>query len=161
MKNNIQPYGYLSLYADAIHNFIDGVLIGATWMFMPELGVVTTISIVLHEIPQEISDLGILIHSGFTRAKALLFNFLSALTAVIGTVLALWIGHKVEHFSAYILPLAAGGFVYLAASSLLPEVIKDTTKRNLWLRLFFVLLGLFLIYYFSLESGGYTHRHSH
>ncbi len=155
-KSNIKTYGYLSLYADGVHNFTDGILIGAAWLFSPELGLATTVSVVLHEIPQEISDFGILLKAGFTRKKALLYNFFAATSAILGTVLALWLGHKVEHFSIYILPIAAGGFVYLAAASLLPEVLKNTQKRNWFIYIFFVLLGLGMMYYFSLHG---SHQH--
>lgn len=154
--SNVKPYGYLSLYADGIHNFTDGILIGASWIFTPELGLATTITIILHEIPQEISDFGILLKAGFSKRKALLYNFFVATSAILGTILALWFGHEVEHFSIYVLPIASGGFVYLAGTSLLPEVLKNT-KKNSWIYYsLFVLLGLGLMYYFSLTGG---HKH--
>ena len=152
----IKPYGYLSLYADGIHNFTDGILIGAAWMFSPELGLATTITVILHEIPQEISDFGILLKAGFSKRKALFYNFLVATSAILGTLLALWFGHEIEHFSIYVLPLAAGGFIYLAATSLLPEVLKNTKKGSWIVYSVFVMLGLGLMYYFSL-SGGHQH----
>lgn len=152
----IKPYGYLSLYADGIHNFTDGILIGATWMFMPEMGLATTLAIIMHEIPQEVSDIGILIRAGFSKRKALFFNFMSACTAILGTVVTLWLGHRIGHFSTYVLPVAAGGFIYLAAGSLLPEILKETNKRSLWLHLVVILAGLGLMYYLSLHGG---HHH--
>jgi len=152
----IKTYGYLSLYADSIHNFTDGVLIGAAWMFTPEIGFATTLAIVLHEIPQEISDFGVLLQAGFSKRKALLNNFYVACTAVLGTIITLWIGEKVEQLSIYILPIAAGGFIYLACSSLLPEILKETTKKNFWIHLLFILSGLALMYYFSTHGG---HQH--
>ncbi len=155
-STKVKPYGYLSLYADGIHNFTDGILIGAAWMFSPELGLATTITVILHEIPQEISDFGILLKAGFSKKKAILYNFIVATTAILGTILALWLGHEVEHFSIYVLPVAAGGFVYLASTSLLPEVLKNTKKGNWIYYSFFVLMGLGLMYYFSL-SGGHQH----
>lgn len=155
-SSKVKPYGYLSLYADGIHNFVDGILIGAAWLFSPEVGLATTISVILHEIPQEISDFGILIKAGFTKKKALINNFLVATTAVLGTLLALWFGHEMEHFSIYMLPLAAGGFIYLAAASLLPEVLKSSTKKNWGFHFFVVLLGLLLMYLFVMHGG---HEH--
>ncbi|WP_298651644.1 ZIP family metal transporter [uncultured Proteiniphilum sp.] len=154
--SGIKPYGYLSLYADGIHNFTDGILIGAAWMVMPELGLATTLAIIMHEIPQEVSDIGILIRAGFSKRKALLFNFVIACAAILGTALTLWLGHHVGHLSTYILPVAAGGFIYLAAGSLLPEILKETAKRNLLLHLVVILSGLGLMYYLSLHSG---HHH--
>lgn len=149
----IKPYGYLSLYADGIHNFTDGILIGATWLFSPELGVATTVSIILHEIPQEISDFGILLKAGFTKQRALVYNFIAASSAMLGTVLALWLGHEIEHFTIYVLPVAAGGFIYLAATSLLPEVLKNTNKTNWIYHTLFLLMGLGLMFYFCFGEG--------
>ena len=155
-NKEVKTYGYLSLYADGIHNFTDGILIGAAWMFSPEIGLATTFAIILHEIPQEISDFGILLRAGFLKRKALLFNFYAACTSVLGTILTLWVGHEVENISVYILPVAAGGFIYLASSSLLPEILKETTRKNYLVHLFFILLGLALMYLFSLHGG---HHH--
>ncbi len=155
-NKDIKPYGYLSLYADGIHNFVDGVLIGATWMVSPELGIATTLGIILHEIPQEISDFGILIRAGFSKRKALLLNFVTACTAILGTVLTLWIGQQFSHFSIYMLPIAAGGFIYLATGCLIPEIQKETTKNNLVINAVLILLGLAFIYYMGLQNG-----HSH
>lgn len=152
----IKSYGYLSLYADSLHNFTDGILIGAAWMFNSEVGLATTIAIILHEIPQEIGDFGILLKAGFSKGKALWFNFIAACTAILGTILTLWIGKVVNHFSEYILPIAAGGFIYLAVNSLLPEAFKETTKKNYWQHLIFLLLGLALMYYFTLHGA---HEH--
>ncbi|VBB46334.1 conserved membrane hypothetical protein [uncultured Paludibacter sp.] len=148
----VKSYGYLSLYADSLHNFTDGILIGAAWMLNAEVGFATTIAVILHEIPQEIGDFGILIRAGFSKGKALWFNFLAACTAILGTILTLWAGKSLEHFSEYILPIAAGGFIYLATNSLFPEILKETTKKNYWLHLLFILLGLGLMYYFSLHG---------
>lgn len=148
----IKSFGYLSLYADSLHNFTDGILIGAAWMVNSEVGLMVTLAIVLHEIPQEIGDFGILLRAGFTKGKALLFNFLTALTAVLGTIITLWIGETVEHFSEYILPIAAGGFIYLTMNSLFPEIYKATNKKNFFWNLLFLLIGLALMYYFSLHG---------
>ncbi len=157
-NSSIKSYGYLSLYADGVHNFTDGILIAVAWICGPELGLTTTIAIILHEIPQEISDFGILLQAGFSRKKALFYNFISACTAILGTIITLWVGEQVSQFSTYILPFAAGGFIYLAGTSLLPEIIKLSNKKNYWIYAVCLLLGIFLMYYFSL-SGGHTHVH--
>ena len=157
-EKHIKTYGYLSLYADALHNLTDGILIAVAWMTSPELGVASTVAIMLHEIPQEISDFGILLRAGFSKKKALLYNFYSASTAVLGTVLTLWIGTEISHLSIYILPCAAGGFIYLAVAVLLPEVLKKSTNRNVWLYLLFILTGILLMYFFSATDG---HSHVH
>lgn len=154
-KNNlktVKSFGYLSLYADSLHNFTDGILIGAAWMFNQEVGLATTIAVILHEIPQEIGDFGILLKAGFSNKKAIFYNFISAFTALLGTLITLFAGKIVENFSIYILPVAAGGFIYLATSSLFPEILKETSKKNVLLHLIFLLLGLGLMYYLSLHS---------
>jgi zinc and cadmium transporter len=154
----IESYGYLSLYTDAVHNFTDGILIGAAWMVSPEMGFATTLAIVLHEIPQEISDFAVLIKAGFSRNNALLFNFIAACSAILGTVLTLLMGHHIRPLSTCILPVAAGGFIYLAAASLLPEVLRESTKKNLLLFLPVILAGIALMYIFTIY-GGHTHTH--
>ncbi|MGC3977217.1 MAG: ZIP family metal transporter [Paludibacteraceae bacterium] len=130
-SQKVKSYGYLSLYADSLHNFTDGILIGAAWMVNYEVGIATTVAVVLHEIPQEIGDFGILIRAGFSRGKAIWFNFLAACTAILGTILTLWAGKSVEHFSDYVLPVAAGGFIYLATNGLFPEIFKENNEKEL------------------------------
>lgn len=144
-----KSFGYISLFADSVHNFTDGILIAAGWMAGPEIGLTTTLAVIFHEIPQEISDFGILIHSGISRKKALLFNLLAALFAVVGAVVTLLIGSSIENFSIYILPFAAGGFIYLAASDLIPELHKDKRKMKSFLQLLFIVVGLSMMLLFN------------
>ena len=152
----VKHYGYLSLYADAIHNFTDGILIAVAWIAGPEVGLATTIAIVLHEIPQEISDFGVLLQAGFTRRRALLYNFYSACTSILGAVLTLWIGERLGQLSIYVLPFAAGGFLYLAATSLLPEILKGRSHHRTWLYLLCIVAGVLVMFCFS-TSGGHGH----
>ncbi len=105
-----KSYGYISLYADGLHNFTDGILIAAGWMSGPEIGMATTLSVVIHEIPQEISDFGILIHAGFTSGKALRLNFYAALTAILGTVATLLAGANIQSFSGIYFTCCCGWF---------------------------------------------------
>jgi zinc and cadmium transporter len=154
MDQHPKSYGYISLFADGLHNFTDGILIAAGWMAGPEIGMATTLTVVLHEIPQEISDFGILIHAGFTAKKALWLNFYAALAAVLGTVITLMIGTRVESLSHWVLPVAAGGFIYLAGTDLMPELNKDRSSRNSLIQLIMIIAGLALIYLFS---GGHSH----
>jgi zinc and cadmium transporter len=147
-----RSFGYISLYADGLHNFTDGILIAAGWMSGPEIGIATTLTVVLHEIPQEISDFGILIHAGFTARKALWLNFYAALTAVLGTVITLFIGTGVESLSKWVIPFAAGGFIYLAGTDLMPELNKDRSRRNSLIQFVMIIAGLALMYF---VSGGH------
>ncbi len=127
----IHPTGRMILISDGVHNFIDGLIIGASFLVSTEVGIATTIAVILHEIPQEIGDFGVLIHSGYSRAKALWFNFLSALASVVGVIVALVMGavgsagSSSETLVSGLIPLAAGGFIYIAMSDLIPELHKS------------------------------------
>lgn len=114
--------GWLVFFGDGVHNFIDGIIIGASFLISYELGVATTLAIMLHEIPQEMGDFGLLLHAGFSRAKALAFNFASALFAIAGTAVALILGRGDDAFLALAGAFAAGGFIYIAGSDLVPEL---------------------------------------
>lgn len=148
----------MNLVGDGVHNFLDGVIVAASYLASVPAGIATTVAVVLHEVPQEIGDFGVLIYSGISRWKALAYNFLSALLAVIGAIIGLIIGTKSEAFVSIILPFAAGGFIYIAASDLIPELHKeckcdDTTcstqnrflKDSLWYFLA-MLVGIGLMY---------------
>jgi zinc and cadmium transporter len=122
----VQPAGWLNLFADGAHNLIDGMLIGASYLAGFQVGMATTIAVVLHEIPQEIGDFGVLIQSGMGRARALLYNYLSASLAIVGAIIALLIGAKIEGFASVMLPVTAGSFIYIAGSDLLPELHRES-----------------------------------
>ena len=116
----------MNLLGDAIHNYVDGLLIGASWLAGPALGVSTTIAVLLHEVPQELADFGILIHSGMTARTATLLNAASAAVAILGTATALIAGTVArERVSLFLIPITAGGFVYIAAADLIPELQHD------------------------------------
>lgn len=119
------PVGNMILIGDGVHNFIDGLIIAASYLISVEVGVATTIAVILHEIPQEIGNFGVLIHAGYSNVKALWYNFLSALTAVVGAIVGLVLGDVTEQFALWFLPLTAGGFIYIALSDLIPELHKD------------------------------------
>ncbi|RJQ37980.1 MAG: ZIP family metal transporter [Dehalococcoidia bacterium] len=121
-EHHVHPVATLNVAGDAVHNFIDGIIIGASYLVSFPIGLTTTVAVVLHEIPQEIGDFGILIHAGLGVKKALLFNFGSALIAILGAVLALAVGPHLADFSLAMLPVTAGGFIYIAGSDLIPEV---------------------------------------
>jgi zinc and cadmium transporter len=122
---HINPLGYLNVIADGVHNLMDGMMIGASYLVSIPIGIATTLAVVFHEIPQEIGDFGILLHAGFTKRRALFLNFLSATLAIFGTVIALFVGSRLETFSSVMLPFTAGGFIYIAGSDLLPELQKE------------------------------------
>jgi len=142
----IHPVGHLVLVSDGIHNFIDGLTIGAAFLVSPEIGIATTIAIILHEIPQEIGDFALLLHAGYSRAKALFFNFASALVAVLGTVAAFFIAEHLEGMIPLIAAFAAGNFIYIAGSDLVPELHKTTGKGKTFLQLAALFTGLLVMY---------------
>src|SRR3989344_1724305 len=118
----IKPVGYLNLMGDALHNLTDGIVVGSAFLVSIPLGTATTIAVAFHEIPQEIGDFGVLISGGFSKNKALLFNFLSATTAILGTLIALITAGMIENFIVLLIPFAAGLFIYIAAADLVPEI---------------------------------------
>jgi len=124
-KCPIHSFAYMNLIGDGVHNFIDGLIIGASYLVSIPIGLATTLAVILHEIPQEIGDFGVLLHGGFSRKKALLLNFATALTAIIGTVTALLTSALTENITIFLIPFAAGGFIYIAGSDLIPELHKE------------------------------------
>lgn len=130
-ENHPHSFGTMNLIGDALHNLLDGVIIAGSFMVSPFIGVTTTIAVLLHEIPQEIGDFGVLLHAGYSRAKALLFNFFSALTSVLGAVIMLIVGDSIEHITYILIPITVGGFMYIALSDLLPQIHEEAhTKRS-------------------------------
>jgi len=135
-------FTYLTLVGDGFHNLIDGMVIAASFMVSTKLGLVTTLAIILHEIPQELSDFAVLVYGGFTKKKALLFNFASALMAMIGAVAGFFLTSLSVNFSNFILPLTAGGFIYIATSDLIPEIHKESNQRRATLAFIAFLFGI-------------------
>ena len=125
-SNPIHPVGYMNLLADGVHNLIDGMIIGASYLVSLPVGIATTTAVVFHEIPHELGNFFVLIYAGFTKTRALFFNFISGLFAILGTIISLLIGSELEDFSRLMLPLAAGGFIYIAGSDLVPELNKES-----------------------------------
>jgi zinc and cadmium transporter len=134
------------LTGDMVHNFIDGLVIGASYMVSIPVGVATTIAVVLHEIPQEIGDFGSLIYGGFSRFKALLYNFISALAAVLGAILVLTLSFNSESLVAILVPFAAGGFIYIAGSDLIPELHKNRNRTIIIWQIITFVLGIGMMF---------------
>lgn len=141
-EKHYHPVVVMNLVGDFIHNFLDGIIIGASYVVSIPLGIATTIAVVLHEIPQEIGDFGVLIHGGLSVKKALLYNFLSALAALLGLLLVFTLGSLASSFSIYLLPVAAGGFLYIAGSDLIPELKHETKIAASLGQLSAIILGI-------------------
>lgn len=128
-KEHKHPVTYISLTGDALHNFIDGIIIAASYLISFSAGIATTLAVLLHEIPHELGNFSILIHGGLSRSKALVFNFLTALTAIFGTLLTLWFSSFTQSIQAILVPIAAGTFIYIAGSDLVPELHKHSQNK--------------------------------
>lgn len=144
------PLTYMNLFGDGVHNFIDGLIIGASYLAAIPIGIATTLAVVFHEIPHEMGNFGVLLHGGFTRKKAIFFNFLSALIAIAGTVFVLFVG-STEGINPYLLGFAAGGFIYIASTDLIPELHKGNVhpegfSKTAIGQLFFMLLGIGIMF---------------
>lgn len=137
--------GVMNLVGDGLHNLIDGMIIAGSFLVDVRLGVITTIAVISHEIPQEIGDFGVLIHAGYKAKKALLFNFFSGLFSILGALIVVLIGVYSENFINFIIPITAGGFIYIASSDLIPELKKDTNLNKTIKQLLGIFIGLALM----------------
>lgn len=138
--------GTLILFGDAVHNFSDGIVIAIAFSISPALGIATTIGIALHEIPQEIAEFFVLLHAGYSRKKALMYNFFSALSVVLGTLVTLFFIDQVSGIVGILVAIAAGNLLYIAASDLLPDLIHGDRKTPSFFKQFLlVVLGFALI----------------
>ncbi|MFH1744625.1 MAG: ZIP family metal transporter [bacterium] len=148
----VHTFGYMNLVGDSVHNFIDGLVIASTFMIDFKLGIATTLAMAMHEIPQEIGDYGVLLHSGIKRKTALILNYIVALTVVLGGMVGYFFFSYLDGVLPYLLPFAAGGFVYISASDLMPEIRKETDlKKSLGLFTIFI-FGIILMYLLKIIS---------
>lgn len=141
-KDHPHPVGVMNLVGDGFHNFMDGMIIAGSFMADTRIGIATTIAVILHEIPQEIGELGILIHAGYSKSKALILNFMSALISVLGALIALLLGSLSESFILFVTPITIGGFIYIASADLIPELHKETDPKKSLMQLFGMVLGV-------------------
>ncbi|MHB8877552.1 MAG: ZIP family metal transporter [Myxococcaceae bacterium] len=138
----VHPMVTINLVGDGFHNFVDGLLIGASYLVDFQLGLSTTLAVAMHELPHELGDFAVLVHGGLTVRKALVLNLLSGATAVAGTLLSLAVGSSLEGLAVLLVPFTAGGFLYLAGSDLIPELQRrPSTLRGVSLETGLFLLG--------------------
>ena len=140
-----KPFSYLILFSDTLHNFIDGLVIAASFLVGPAVGLVTTLAIALHEIRQGIGDFGVLVYGVFGKRHALLFNFLTCLTAVIGGLVGFMLAGQIGNAIIYLLPFAAGNFIYIAASDLIPEIKHEDSPTDSLINFVVFLVGIGLM----------------
>jgi zinc and cadmium transporter len=141
-----EPKGYLIAVGDSLHNFVDGIILAASFLIDISLGVVTTIAILVHEIPQEMGDFGAMLHLGFSRARTIIVNVIAALASLVGAVLTFFLAQLAEGIAAPVLFVAAGTLIYIAASDLIPELHKERSAAKSALQLIALLVGVLLIW---------------
>ncbi len=137
--------GIMNLIGDGAHNFIDGLIIGGGYLVSIPIGLSTTIAVILHEIPQEIGDFGVLLYAGFEKKRALALNFLSALIAVLGTIVSLILGGRFGSFTFFLVPFTAGGFIYIASADLIPELKKECELLKSTAQFICIIFGISLM----------------
>ncbi len=141
-----KSFAYLNLIGDGIHNFIDGMVIAASFLIGFSVGLATAVAVIFHELPQEMGDYGILVYAGFKRGRALLLNFLVAFTVILGGISAVFFIETVEALSGLLIAFSAGGFIYLAASELIPELHEEKSFRKSVVQFVMFILGIFLVW---------------
>ena len=150
-------FAKMNLVGDFVHNMIDGMVIGASFLVSIPAGIATSLAILLHEIPQEIGDYAVLVHGGYSKKKALLLNFLTALSAILGVVAVLLIGHWAHDLQLILIPISFGMFMYIAGADLIPQLNKHNDDRKFsMLQVLIFLTGAGLMYFLSLV-GGHSH----
>ncbi len=142
-KNHTHKFAYLNIFGDLLHNFLDGISIMVAYNLSIKTGISTTTAVIFHEIPQEIGDFGILLYSGFSVKKALLYNFLTALSSFAGAGLVLLLSNVIT--AKYLIPIIIGNFIYIATADLIPELHKETNPKQSLLQLFFFILGAIVV----------------
>jgi zinc and cadmium transporter len=139
--------GYMNLIGDSIHNLIDGIVIISAFSVNSALGLAVTISIALHEIPQEIGDYGVMIYAGIKKTTAVLYNFIAAMVIIVGVFASYFLLNQVNHLNNFLLPFAAGSFIYIAAADLIPEIHKENNWRKSLFSFLMFLLAAALMFF--------------
>ncbi len=154
--DEIKPTVPLVIIGDSVHNFIDGVVIAATFLVSVPLGIITTLAVAAHEIPQEIGDFGILLHKGLKKKKIILVNIGSALTAVIGALISFWVGERIENALPILLAITAGFFIYIASSDLIPEIHHENRRGFAVIETALMFLGVGVVWIFITLLEGFA-----
>ena len=144
-KEHVHPLAIMSLVGGSFHNLLDGLVIGASFLINIPTGIAITIAIALHKVPKEMGWFGILVHAGLSKTKAIGLNFLSSLATIIGALMALTLGSYVQDLQFFIIPVAVGGFIYLAGSDLIPELHKELGLRKAFFQLLAIILGILIM----------------
>lgn len=151
--HEVKTFAWMNLVGDMIHNMIDWIIIWVAFMTNPTIGLATTLAIFLHEIPQEIWDFCVLVHWWLSKKKALIYNFLTALTAFIWLLIAYLLNNYVDNISQILMPFSAWLFVYIAASDMIPEMHKENKIGQSVFQIILLLVGIFIMMWLSLSGS--------
>lgn len=143
----VHRFTYLNIVGDIVHNFSDGLIIGAVFLVDVKIGIAATIAIIFHEIPHEIGNFMVLVYGGFSKYKALFYNFLSSLFAIAGTLAGYYFASRIGGFAGFLMPIAAGGFIYIASCDLIPELHKEEDGKKSALIMVAFICGILLMYF--------------
>lgn len=146
----VHQWTYLNLVGGIVHNFSDGLIIGTVFLVDVKIGIAATLAIIFHEIPHELGDFSVLVYGGYSKFKALFYNFLSSLFAIAGTVVGYYFAGRINGFSSVLLPAAAGGFIYIASCDLVPELHKEEGGRRSALIMVTFTFGIMLMYFLKM-----------
>ena len=146
LGNKIKHFVVMILFGDGVHNFIDGLAIGASFLVSIPVGIATSLAVILHEIPHEIGDFATLIHGGLDKKQAIFYNFVSGLTAILGTLFALVLSQYITGINDFLIPFAAANLIYIAGTNLIPELHKETRLNKIAIQVFTFLLGIAIMY---------------
>jgi len=146
----LHRFTYLNIVGDIVHNTSDGLIIGTVFLIDVKVGIAATLAIIFHEIPHEIGNFTVLIYGGFSKTRALAFNFLSSLFAIGGTIIGYYLAGNISGFSRFLLPAAAGGFIYIASCDLIPELHKETDGRKSAFIMVAFSVGVILMYFLKM-----------
>lgn len=136
----------LIIASDTIHNFVDGIVIAATFLVSIPLGIVTTFAVAAHEIPQEIGDFGLMLHKGLKKRNIILVNIVSALAALIGALITYWVGNIFDFYIPIFLALTAGFFIYIAAADIIPEIHHEKRVKHAFIEVLLLIIGVFTMW---------------
>lgn len=153
-KTHVHHFAIMNLIGDFVHNIIDGLIIWASYLVSIPVWIATTVAVLFHEIPQEIGDFGVLVHWWFSKKRALIINLFTGLSAIIWVIIALLLSNYIENLTSFLIPFAAGSFIYIAGADLIPELHKENKFWQASLQILFFLLGIWIM-------GIFLFSHSH
>jgi zinc and cadmium transporter len=144
-STHVHSFAYMNLVGDGLHNFIDGLIIAASYIVSLPVGIATTVAVIMHEIPQEMGDLGIMLYAGFSKIKAITLHFLTGLIAVLGTLCGLVLNRFFANSEVFLVSIAIGGFIYVAGSDLIPELHKETETKKSLIQIISFIIGILIM----------------